>query len=181
MNEYYTYAYLREDGTPYYIGKGIGRRINKPHGYVPVPPSNRRIFLKQNMTESDALRHERYIISIVGRKNIGTGPLINITEGGENGGGGWNKGMTMNFSPDRGDKISQSLKGYKKTTEHLTNISNSRMGIEPWNKGKSRFKSKEEKIQHKREYNRLRNARIRQEQNYSPSKVHNNTETNIDD
>jgi len=84
--EYYTYAYLREDGTPYYIGKGKGRRIfnrsNKDTCKVPKN-KNRIIYLKRNITEEDAFKHEIYMISIFGRKNNGTGILRNLTDGGE--------------------------------------------------------------------------------------------------
>jgi len=77
MNEYYTYAYLREDGTPFYIGKGKGSRINKKRNFE-LPPLERRIYLKQNLTEEQALRHERYIIHLIGKDN-----LINRTLGGQ--------------------------------------------------------------------------------------------------
>ena len=67
---YYTYAFLREDGTPYYIGKGKGQRINSKHRriHAPVDPS-RIIFLKKNLTNEEACRHEIYMISVLGRKD----------------------------------------------------------------------------------------------------------------
>ena len=82
--DYYTYAYLREDGSPYYIGKGRGRRAYTAYcKSVKKPPKNRIIFLKQNLTEEQAFDHERYMIHVLGRKDIGTGILRNLTEGGE--------------------------------------------------------------------------------------------------
>ena len=86
MNNFYTYAYLREDGTPYYIGKGRNGRINVTHGKIPLPPRERRIYLKQNLTEEEAFRHEIYMIFVFGRKDLKTGILRNMTEGGEKGG-----------------------------------------------------------------------------------------------
>jgi hypothetical protein len=89
MKEYYTYAYLREDGTPYYIGKGQDKRITNRHyrrdgGYFSAPKDKDRIiYLKRNLTEKDAFRHEQYMISVYGRKDIGTGILRNRTNGGE--------------------------------------------------------------------------------------------------
>jgi hypothetical protein len=84
-NRFYTYAYLREDGTPYYIGKGSGDRINDNTGRGCKKPKDkiRIIFLKQNLTEEEAFRHEIYMIDVFGRKDIGTGILYNRTNGGD--------------------------------------------------------------------------------------------------
>ena len=83
-NRFYTYAYLREDRTPYYIGKGIKDRIHNPlHNSIHLPPKERRLFLKQNLTEEEAFKHEIYMIAVFGRKDLGTGILRNMTNGGQ--------------------------------------------------------------------------------------------------
>jgi hypothetical protein len=89
-NRFYTYAYLREDRTPYYIGKGSGKRIFEKRKRCCRPPKDksRIIFLKQNITEEEAFKHEIYMIAVFGRKDLGTGILHNRTDGGE-GKSGW--------------------------------------------------------------------------------------------
>nr|QMP83681.1 MAG: hypothetical protein [Caudoviricetes sp.] len=82
---YYVYFYLRDDFTPYYIGKGMGKRaLEKGKGEV-YPPRDKSkiIFVEQNLTELQAFIFERYYIRWFGRKDIGTGILRNKTDGGE--------------------------------------------------------------------------------------------------
>ena len=105
--KFYTYAYLREDKTPYYIGKGTGKRVYSNTGKPCNPPKDksRIIFLKTNLLEEEAFKHEKYMISVFGRKNIGTGILQNRTDGGVGGNGTiWTDEMKMNKSVDYKNK-----------------------------------------------------------------------------
>ena len=84
-NRFYTYAYLREDRTPYYIGKGSGKRIYSTNrsGLKPPKDKSRIILLKENLTEEEAFKHEKYMIAVFGRKDLGAGILHNRTDGGD--------------------------------------------------------------------------------------------------
>jgi hypothetical protein len=109
---FYTYAYLREDGTPYYIGKGTGRRIDNPSGKsISLPPKGRRIFLKTNLTEEEAFKHEIYLIALYGRKDLRTGILYNFTDGGDGASG---------YKPteETRRKLSKASKGNKRALGH---------------------------------------------------------------
>jgi len=121
--EYYTYAYLREDGTPYYIGKGKDDRVYYRWRKGLKPPKDRRriIFLKQNLTEEEAFKHEIYMISVFGRKDLGTGILHNKTNGGEG-----NNGVIMSEETKR--KISEANKGRIKSDEWKKNLSGAMKG-----------------------------------------------------
>jgi hypothetical protein len=121
MNNYYTYAYLREDRTPYYIGKGRDKRINDTQHNINLPPKERRLYLKQNLTEEEAFKHEIYMIGVFGRKDLGTGILYNRTNGGEGG-----SGIVMNDETKR--KISNTLKGKQVNSTTRKKLSESLKG-----------------------------------------------------
>ena len=80
---YYIYAYLREDGSPYYIGKGKGNRAFSHTHKVKVPPLSRIIFMEKNLSNIGACALERRYIRWYGRKCNNTVMLRNLTEGGE--------------------------------------------------------------------------------------------------
>ena len=74
---------MRENQTPYYIGKGKGRRAfaKGRHRSRPIDPSN-IVIIADNLTEDEAFALEIKKISEYGRK-IDGGILNNISLGGE--------------------------------------------------------------------------------------------------
>lgn len=109
MNNYYVYAYLREDGTPYYIGKGKDRRAWEQHRCngkgVHTPADYKRIvLLHEDLTEDAAFTLEIKLIKQYGRQDLQTGILKNRTTGGEGSSGtspetNWKKGSSKRNKP----------------------------------------------------------------------------------
>ena len=132
--DFYAYLYLREDSTPYYAGKGSGKRAVQldPNHY---PPKDRsRILILPMISEEEALEYERRLIALFGRKANGTGCLHNLTDGGDN---------PPRTTPETAIKISQALKGRKLSDSHRQAISHGGMGHPfyggGWPKGRKRL------------------------------------------
>ena len=90
MDNFIVYGYCREDGTFYYIGKGRPRRPygKRKEGIKPPKDRNRIVILHSGLSEKIAFDYEEKLILLYGRKDLGTGLLRNMTNGGE-GVAGW--------------------------------------------------------------------------------------------
>ena len=113
-DKHYVYSYLREDGTPYYIGKGKGNRAWKSHtrinGTELLPKDNSRIvILIENISEEVSTNMEIFLIGYYGRKDLGTGILRNMTDGGEGLSGHRQSEESRKKNSDSQIKIRQSM------------------------------------------------------------------------
>ena len=149
-NRFYTYAYLREDGTPYYIGKGKRYRIYEKRGRPCSKPKDKSkiIFLKQNLTEEEAFKHEKYMISVFGRKDLGTGILHNKTDGGDGASGRVLSEETKKkiSASNKGKIRSSGFKGKRHSIEAKIAMSNSKKGSVGTFTGKTHSEETKQKI-----------------------------------
>ena len=184
-NFYYVYAYLREDGTPYYIGKGHEGRMDQKHNNVGIPPKNRRVKLKENLIEEEALQYEMELIKKYGRKGLDEGGILRQTSiGGE----GFTKYRTLeekekaikesrkkwNEIPENREKSDQAKKEWREKNREYSNRKARELRATPEGKAKNHATQKkyiEEtvkkdpvKFEHLRRIQRasaLKNSRLR--------------------
>lgn len=128
---FYIYAYLREDGSPYYIGKGKGPRAWIQHSKkgkgVHTPRNLSRIHIcESNLTELGAFALERRYIRWWGRKDLGTGVLQNMSDGGQ---GTSNTRRIVTEETRR--KIGMANKGIPQSAETRQKRSQSLVGRKP--------------------------------------------------
>lgn len=114
------YAYIYSDPityTPFYVGKGTGKRayrhLNKSHNkrvhakIKSLQATNIKPFINliETSTEEFALLLEKGLVKLLGRKDLSTGCLYNLDDGGEFTGA--KKGRV---APNKGTKVSEERK-----------------------------------------------------------------------
>jgi hypothetical protein len=152
MSEYCVYGHYGDDGICFYVGIGEKRRPTRFtrrskfwNNYVNKHCVSGKPEVKiwhQNLTWEQAQEHERFWISIYGRRDNGTGCLVNLTDGGEG-------CLGLLHSEEAKLKISLAGKGKSKKShseETKLKMSLANKGKPPPNKGKPLSEETKSKI-----------------------------------
>jgi len=117
-NDTVLYRHIRLDNnTTFYVGIGNVDRPNKKsgrnkHWYNITSKTEYEVdILKSNLSWQDACELESILISFYGRKDLGIGTLVNMTDGGEG---------IKNISKETSSKISRKLTNDFTTKEELS-------------------------------------------------------------
>jgi len=131
------YQHLRDDTKQiFYIGIELDSDKRKATGLRSTKINGRNKFWKNitdktnysieilfnDLTNKESKEIEKYLIKFYGRRNLGLGPLVNLTDGGD---GAVGCVQTL----EHRTKISNSLKGRKFSTTHKQNLSKSLKGL----------------------------------------------------
>lgn len=150
---YYVYVIFNLDGVPIYVGKGKGNRaydhfkpssLRKQHhlysfikkyGTLPV------VIIRDNLTNEQSQEIERALIAALGRIDLGTGNLFNLTEGGE-GNSGWHPSQSVRDKirkkrieyfkdPKNREQARECAVGYRHTDDARKRMSKAHKGKPP--------------------------------------------------
>lgn len=130
MPQYYTYKLINSlDQQPFYVGKGSGSRMYQHLREAERSGTAKRsvhykilsiiqagghiIYEKTDWeTEQQAFDEEKRLIALLGRKDIGTGCLCNLTEGGEG----------VKTSPELNERRAAKHRGMKRSDSARANM-----------------------------------------------------------
>ncbi len=118
QKDHYVYIYFRLNGTPCYVGRGVGNRylrhlksrktnshlwsiIQQAGGKIPV------VKIREGLTKEESCEIEIAFIAALGREANG-GPLVNLSDGGEWGSTGAK--MSVQWRKNRSEKAIQFWK-----------------------------------------------------------------------
>ena len=205
MNIYYVYQYLRTKdsdtaaaGTPYYVGKGKGRRAWSKGNNEIQPPTDTSnvVIVAQNLTEAEAFELEKQLIANWGRIDLGTGVLRNQTDGGEGPSGvvrsaEWRerqskdrKGKKLHFTAKTYSRKKELAKTKWQNPEYrslmVSRLSDARKNITPETR-EALSKTSKERWQDPEYREKMSNARKRMNENPEYSQKMSQAKKNISD
>lgn len=135
MNDKVAYHHLRKDTQEvFYVGIGEPNRpyedgSRNPHWHHIVDKVGYEVLIiKENITWEEACQWEISEIKKIGRRDLGLGPLVNLTDGGEG-----TQGVII--TDERRENISKATIEAMKNPEVIQKMKESKIDFVPWNQG----------------------------------------------